>query len=80
MKKMRLSVEAVCVESFSVLADAQTGINAYEYAGAEPLAATPAQPCTAQGPDCTRLGPSCLSCATDPCGTCLVSCSCDGTC
>jgi hypothetical protein len=67
MKKLRLGLDDLQVESFETV----SGVHAYQFGidmGAAMLAPTDSCPGT------------CLSCQTDPCGTCGVTCSCGGTC
>lgn len=67
MKKLRLGLEDLEVESF----ETGNGVHGFQF-GADMGAAILAPTDTCGG--------TCMTCQTNPCGTCGVTCSCGGTC
>jgi len=67
MKKLRLGIEDLQVESFQTTVN---GVQGYQI-GMDMAAALA---------NTNTCGATCLSCQTSPCGTCGVTCSCGGTC
>lgn len=71
MKKMKLELHELQVESFEVLSSDLAASTIRGYQIGDPMA---------QMADTETCKASCMTCGTDVCGTCGVSCSCEGTC